>query len=205
MKYLRRIFIKLSTEHSWFSLVSPDWWIWSTRLLCYIVAVISEVSIGAIKNPTEWRICAPVKYSIIDLDNGVSPDRCQAIIWTNDDLILSVGVLGRKFNEIWIKIYRLNIIYLNLAHITLMTSWSKPETHHCNLKRTDMITIKLCIYQMSTSVLVWPIFCCDQIDIREYVNISWSKVQFKQNISGTYAWSLVSMLRPKQTDTVNIK
>ena len=43
------------------------------------------------------------KLTIIGSDNGLSPDRCQAIIWTNDGLLL-IGPLGTNFNEILIKI-----------------------------------------------------------------------------------------------------
>ena len=42
------------------------------------------------------------KLAIIGSDNGSSPDRRQAIIWTNDG-ILFIGPLGTNFNEILIK------------------------------------------------------------------------------------------------------
>ena len=35
----------------------------------------------------EWRVYASVNYAIIDSDNGLSPDRRQPIIWTNDGLL----------------------------------------------------------------------------------------------------------------------
>ena len=41
--------------------------------------------------------------AIIGSDNGLSPDRCQAIIWTNDGILL-IGPLGTNFSEILIKI-----------------------------------------------------------------------------------------------------
>ena len=41
--------------------------------------------------------------TIIGSDNGLSPDRRQAIIWTNDG-ILSIGPSGTNFSEIVIKI-----------------------------------------------------------------------------------------------------
>ena len=44
------------------------------------------------------------KLTIIGSDIGLSPGRCQAIIWTNAG-ILSVGPLGTNFSEISIKIY----------------------------------------------------------------------------------------------------
>ena len=44
------------------------------------------------------------KLTIIGSDNGLSPDRRQAIIWTNAG-ILSIGPLGTKFSEILIAIH----------------------------------------------------------------------------------------------------
>ena len=41
--------------------------------------------------------------TIIDSDNGLSPDRRQAIIWSNAGLLL-IGPIGTNFSEILIKI-----------------------------------------------------------------------------------------------------
>ena len=46
---------------------------------------------------------ASVKYAIIGSDNGLSPVRRQAIIWTNDGL-LSIGTPRKNFSEILIEI-----------------------------------------------------------------------------------------------------
>ena len=43
------------------------------------------------------------KLTIIGSDNGLSPDRRQAIIWTNAGLLL-IGPLGTNFSEILIEI-----------------------------------------------------------------------------------------------------
>ena len=55
---------------------------------------------------THWgrvtHICV-VKLTIIGSDNGLSPGRRQAIIWTNAG-ILSIGPLGTNFSEILIGI-----------------------------------------------------------------------------------------------------
>ena len=55
---------------------------------------------------THWgrvtHICVS-KLSIIGSDNGLSPDRCEAIIWTNAGILL-IGPLGTNFSEILIKI-----------------------------------------------------------------------------------------------------
>ena len=54
---------------------------------------------------THWgrvtHICVG-KLTIIGSDNGLSPDRRQAIIWTNDGIFL-IGPLGTNFSEILIE------------------------------------------------------------------------------------------------------
>ena len=56
---------------------------------------------------THWgratRICVS-KLTIIASDNGLSPGRRQAIIWNNAG-ILSIGLLGTNFSEIWSKFW----------------------------------------------------------------------------------------------------
>ena len=56
---------------------------------------------------THWgrmmHICVS-KLSIIGSDNGLSPDRRQAIIWTNAGILL-IGTSGTNFNEILFKIH----------------------------------------------------------------------------------------------------
>ena len=44
------------------------------------------------------------KLTIIGSDNGLSPVRCQAIIWTNAGMLL-IGPFGTNFSEIVIGIY----------------------------------------------------------------------------------------------------
>ena len=49
----------------------------------------------------KWRTNVSANYAIIGPDNSLSPDRRQAIIWTNDGILL-IGHLGTNFNEILI-------------------------------------------------------------------------------------------------------
>ena len=55
---------------------------------------------------THWgrvtRICIG-NLTLIGSDNGLSPDRRQAIIWTNARILL-IGPLGTNFSENWIEI-----------------------------------------------------------------------------------------------------
>ena len=65
---------------------------------------------------TEWRIYPPVNRSIICPENGLSPDRRQAIIWTDDGIFLT-GPLGTMFREIMNKIHAFSfkIMYLKMS------------------------------------------------------------------------------------------
>ena len=51
--------------------------------------------------------------TIIGSDNGLSPGRRQAIIWTNDGILL-LGPLGTKFNEIVLGIQIFSFKKVNL-------------------------------------------------------------------------------------------
>ena len=66
-----------------------------------------EVSSSYFEDLTHWgratHICVS-KLTIIGSDNGLSPGRRQAIIWTNAG-ILSIGPLGTIFSEIVIGIH----------------------------------------------------------------------------------------------------
>ena len=69
-------------------------------------------SVGHIKRDNEFssviywgrvtHICVS-KLTIIGSDNGLAPDRRQAIIWTNGEILL-IGPLGTNFSEILIEI-----------------------------------------------------------------------------------------------------
>ena len=52
------------------------------------------------------HICAS-KLTIIASDNGLSPGRRQAIIWTNAEILL-IEPLGTNFNEILIEIHMIS-------------------------------------------------------------------------------------------------
>ena len=56
------------------------------------------------------------KLTIIGSDNGLSPGRRQAIIWTNAGILL-IGSLGTKFSEILIEIHTFLFkkIHLNMS------------------------------------------------------------------------------------------
>ena len=66
---------------------------------------------------THWgrvtHICVSQLITIVS-DNGLSPDRRQAIIFTNIHEILLFGPVGRNFSEILIEIYAFSFKKINL-------------------------------------------------------------------------------------------
>ena len=58
------------------------------------------------------KICVS-KLTLICSDNGLSPDRRQAIIWTNAG-ILSIGPMGTNFSEILIKVHTFSFKKIHL-------------------------------------------------------------------------------------------
>ena len=58
-----------------------------------------------------WGIYASVKYTITSSDNGLAPDRRQAVIWTNAGLVVA-WLLGTYFSKIitWIQTFS----YINM-------------------------------------------------------------------------------------------
>ena len=59
------------------------------------------------------HIYAQVNWVSIGSDNGLSPGRRQAIIWTNAGM-LSIGPLWTNFSEIWIEIYNFSFMQTHL-------------------------------------------------------------------------------------------
>ena len=84
---------------------------------------------------THWcrvrHICVS-KRTIIGSDNGLSPGRCQAIIWNNAGILL-IGPLGTNFSEIQIEIQNFSLIKM---HFKLCAIWrpfcTGPNVLICN-------------------------------------------------------------------------
>ena len=85
---------------------------WSRQILFKNVGTASMTS----KHLTHWgretHICV-CKLIIIGSDNGLSPGRRQAIIWTNAGILL-IGPLGTNFNEILIEIHTFSLKKMHL-------------------------------------------------------------------------------------------
>ena len=73
------------------------------------------------------------KLTTIGSDNGLSPGRRQAIIWTNGGIFL-VGPLGTNFSEIFIGV---EIFLLKKMHLNMSSAKWRPFCFGLNvLKRT---------------------------------------------------------------------
>ena len=110
---------------------------------------------------THWgwvtHICVG-KLTIIGSDNGLSPGRRQAIIWTNARLLL-IGPLGTNFSEILIAIDTFSFKKMHLK--TLSAKW-RPSCLGLNVL-TDM---KLTVSSLWVSLKNVPNF-------NDYLNQFW--------------------------------
>ena len=90
---------------------------------------------------THWgrvtHICVS-KLIIIGSDNGLSPSRHQAIIWTNAGILL-IGLLGTNFSEILIEIYTFSFkrMHLKMSSGKMVAILSRPQC--VNLVQCAMI------------------------------------------------------------------
>ena len=94
------------------------------------------------------------KLTIIDSDNGLSPGRRQAIIWTNAGILLT-GSLTTNFSEILIKIYTFSSknIFENIVwNMAAMLPWPYFVN---SLKPSDAIW-----WQRTGSTLAQVMACC---------------------------------------------
>ena len=91
----------------------------------YLNSISRRICVVLLCLSTHWgwvtHICVS-KLTIIGSDNGMSPDRRQAIIWTNDGL-LWIGPLGTNFIEILIEILTFSF---NKMHLKVSSAKRRP-------------------------------------------------------------------------------
>ena len=96
------------------------------------------------------------KIFIIGSDNGLSPGQCQAIIWTNAE-ILVIGPQGTNFNKILIKIhiFSFKIIHLKMLSgkwqpfrlgLNMLSAWRHQATTWNNHYWNGMIFTSGCLF-----------------------------------------------------------
>ena len=82
----------------------------------FISALFSAIMFINSLRPSDAYMCRYDKLTIIGSDNGLSPGRRQAIIWTNVGILL-IGPLGRKVSEILsgIQIFSFKKMHLKMS------------------------------------------------------------------------------------------
>ena len=86
------------------------------KMRCKTSAAKSRLCCQGINVLTHWGRVTHISVSkliIIGSDNGLSPSRRQAIIWTNAGTLL-IGPLGTNFNEILIEIHTFSFKKMHL-------------------------------------------------------------------------------------------
>ena len=91
------------------------WLMWRNDIKCEYMFMFPLKNLAR-KGLTHWgrvtHICVG-KLTIIGSDNGLSPERRQAIIWTNAGILL-IGPLRTNFNEILIEIQTFSLKKIRL-------------------------------------------------------------------------------------------
>ena len=120
---------------------------------------------------THWgrvtHICVG-KTTIIGLDNGLSPGRRQAIIWTNAG-ILSIGPLGTNFSEFLVEIYTFSF---KKIHLKVSSGKWRPsflglnvlKQTHCSRTRCISMTLftelkSKCTLHLEFDFAKWTYLC----------------------------------------------
>ena len=102
---------------------------------------------------THWcrvtHICFS-KIITVGSDNGLSPGRCQAIIWTNAR-ILSIGPLGTNFGEIVIDVQSFSS---KKMHLIMSSAKWRPFCPGLNVLN------HISVYILRTSLLLSQLYTC---------------------------------------------
>ena len=111
---------------------------------------------------THWgrvtHICVG-KVTNIGSDNGLSPERCQAFIWTSAGILL-VGPLGTNFNEISIAVQTFSF---KKMHLTMSSA------KRCPLYLGHNVLKRYLIHQISisfTAIFTRKISCSGRLILR---------------------------------------
>ena len=132
------------------------------------------------------HICVS-KLSIIGSDNGLSPGRRQAIIWTNAGILL-IWTLGANFSDVWSEIHAFSFkkMHLKMASakwrpfclglkvlkaFLAKLHWSPPSAAYMpQWTGSSMFQVKACRL-FSTKPLPEPILAECQLDSLEQISV----------------------------------
>ena len=111
------------------------------------------MGMNCFRNLTHWgrvtHIC--VNKLIIGSDNGFSPGRRQAIIWTNAGILL-IRPLGTQCSEIWIEI---NIFSLKNMHFKMSSAKCRPFRRGLNVLTTLSAWAEVTCHVENKTMVYW--------------------------------------------------
>ena len=155
---------------------------------------------------THWgramHICVS-KLTIIGSDNGMSPGRRQAIIWTNAGILL-IGTLGTNFSEILSEIHT-----FSFKNIRLNTSSAKWRPFCLSLNELNpKVRVQLMVFDgvnTGSSSLLPKTIPEPMLTHHHWCLVAFTCVQFhkkcSRNQSLEHVWkNYISRLKPHRSD-----
>ena len=131
---------------------------------------------------THWgrvtHICVS-KLTIIGSDNGLAPGRRQAIIWTNDGILL-IGPLGTNFNEILI-VYQ--TFSFKKMHLKMSSAKWRPFCLGLNVLINTLIMLRDVIRIVYTTCALIIPRDVNWIVYTIYTLMSWDVIQISELIN----------------------
>ena len=142
-----------------------------------IVKVCLEAATVAAYQSRVTHICVS-KLTIIGSDNGLSPGRRQAIIWTNSGILL-IGALGTNVSEILIKICTFSLKKMLLK----MSSGKRPPS---------------CLGLCSLNDILLPVYSCVQnCFVLAHKKIHYTNIYLHESVSIDGCFVFLSVKRLK--------
>ena len=126
--------------------------------------------------------------NIIGSDNGLSPGRRQAIIWTNAGILL-IGPLGTNFSEFWIVI---NTFSFSKMHLKMSSAKWRPFCLGLNVLRWGKIIPFF--YLCFLTFLVLLHFCAWKLPHLSLYEIEWTLSINKRPV-GLYSPLLIQIIQ----------
>ena len=147
----------------------------------------------------ETHICVG-KLTIIASDNGLSPGRRQAIIWTNAGILL-IGPLGTNFNEILIEIHTFSF---KKMHLKMSSAKWRPFCLGLNVLNSRVVinSVRDILTLFMWFSLQWITSMCAQIGKRYECSQpyfsrvkKWAEVgAWKSNYIHDFRWDMIAQL-----------
>ena len=100
--------------------------------------IYASLGLNELRSLTHWgrvtHICVG-NLTTTGSENGLSPGRCQAIIWTNAGILL-FGPLGTNFSEIWIEFHTFSFTKM---HLKMSSGKWRPFCLGLNVLTVDLM------------------------------------------------------------------